>query len=144
MKSWRCFVTEAVSALVDTNVLLDIYTNDPDWAPWSVGQLEAAVLRGAVGINDIIYAEISVRFSDVATLDEAVERSQLQLLKIPRAALFLAGKAFHRYRSVGGPRARILPDFLIGAHAALLGVPLLTRDTRRYRSHFPTLQLLTP
>ena len=137
-------MTEAFVSFVDTNVLFDVLTNDPRWAEWSIRQLEVAAIKGAIGINDVVYAELSVRYAGVEDVDEVVERAGLRFERIPRSALFLAGKAFQRYRSQGGRRTTILPDFFIGAHAATLGVPLLTRDARRYRSYFPTLELVTP
>lgn len=137
-------MTDAPAALVDTNVLFDVVTNDPEWASWSVRQLEAASVAGPLAINDIIYAELSVRFSTIGAVETSVERLGLGMFAIPRTALFLAGKAFQRYRAAGGARTSILPDFFIGAHAAVLDVPLLTRDARRYRTYFPRLRLVTP
>lgn len=136
-------MTETPSVLVDTNVLSDVVSNDPQWAQWSIRQLEAAALRGAVAINEVVYAELSVRFGTIEELDLAIELASIELIAMPRPALFLAGKAYQRYRARGGPRTSILPDFFVGAHAAFLGVPLLTRDTR-YGRYFPTLQLIAP
>ncbi len=130
--------------LVDTNVLLDLATNDSTWADWSVHQLEAASLRGSLFINDMIYAELSVRFAEIEALDAFVAEAGLVQSAPPRAALFLAAKAFQRYRGAGGVRTGVLPDFFIGAHAAVEGLPLLTRDGRRYRNYFPTLELIAP
>jgi predicted nucleic acid-binding protein len=104
--------------LVDTNVLLDIVTDDPKWADWSIGQLDAATLKGMVVINDVIYAELSVRFATIETLDAVLDKAGISTANMPRSALFLAAKAFQRYRSAGGARSRVLPDFFIGAHAA--------------------------
>lgn len=129
---------------VDTNVLLDLVTDDPDWADWSEQQLDAAAVRGALRINDIIYAELSVRFSSIESLDAFIAAAGLALTPMPRAALFLAAKAFQSYRSAGGVRTGVLPDFFIGAHAAVESLPLLTRDTPRYRSYFPKLTLIAP
>ncbi len=129
---------------VDTNVLLDVLTDDPVWARWSLGQLDAAALRGRVAINAVVYAELSVRFERIEDLDAVVAQAGLIVESIPRAALFLAGKAFQHYRAAGGARTAVLPDFFIGAHAAVDGVPLLTRDTRRYRTYFPSLALIAP
>jgi predicted nucleic acid-binding protein len=137
-------VTNRPSALVDTNVLLDVLTSDPQWEAWSLHVLDAASLIGQVAINDVVYAELSVRISDIELLDAFLDDVGLDVAPIPRAALFVAGKAFGRYRAQGGPRPSMLPDFFIGAHTATLGVPLLTRDARRYRSYFPTLELVTP
>lgn len=130
--------------LVDTNVLLDLVTNDPVWADWSIGQLEAAALKGALAINDVVYAELSVRFATIEALDDLLDRAALQIRPMPRPALFLAAKVFQRYRSAGGRRTGVLPDFFIGAHAAVSELTLLTRDVQRYRTYFPTIELVTP
>ena len=130
--------------LVDTNVLLDLVTNDPVWAEWSIGQLEAAALKGALAINDVVYAELSVRFATIEALDDLLDRAELQIRPMPRPALFLAAKVFQRYRSAGGRRTGVLPDFFIGAHAAVSELSLLTRDVQRYRTYFPTIELVTP
>lgn len=130
--------------LVDTNVLLDVVTNDPVWAEWSVEQLEAAALRGPLVINDIVYAELSVRYERIEKLEEFVEQAGLEMMPLPRAALFLAAKVFTAYRKAGGARTGVLPDFFIGAQAAVEGLQLLTRDTARYRSYFPTVKLIAP
>jgi predicted nucleic acid-binding protein len=130
--------------LVDTNVLLDLVTGDPTWADWSIGQLDAAALRGPLAINDIVYAELSVRFATIEALDAVIDDMGLAIAAMPRAALFLAGKVFQRYRAAGGRRGGVLPDFLIGAHAAVLGCSLLSRDSGRYRVYFPGIELVTP
>jgi len=130
--------------LIDTNVLLDIVTNDAAWANWSIGQLDAAALRGPLVINDVVYAELSVRFAAIEPLEAVLDEAAITLATIPRAALFLAGKAFQRYRARGGRRTGVLPDFFIGAHAAVAGFRLLTRDAQRYRDYFPTTDLVTP
>ncbi len=132
------------STLVDTNVLLDVLTDDPVWFSWSERQLELAAMQGAVQINDVIYAELSVRYATVERLDAALARAGVTLVATPRAALFLAGKAFLRYRAAGGHKTGVLSDFFIGAHAAVAVTPLLTRDARRYRTYFPTVELVTP
>ena len=137
-------MADTVAALVDTNVLLDVVTDDPAWASWSIRQLEAASLRGPLAINDMIYAELSVRFDEIELLDTFLARVDLAIAPMPRAALFLAGKTLSSYRARRGPQTTILPDFFIGAHAAVLGVPLLTRDVRRYRTYFPRLVLVAP
>jgi predicted nucleic acid-binding protein len=129
---------------VDTNVLLDLATNDATWADWSERQLDAASLRGPLLINDVVYAELSVRFATIEKLDEFIDAAGLGLTPMPRAALFLAAKAFQAYRSSGGVRTGVLPDFFIGAHAAVESWPLLTRDVQRYRSYFPKLTLIAP
>lgn len=130
--------------LVDTNVLLDLVTEDPVWAAWSQAELEAAVLLGPLGINDVVYAELSVRYRDIADLDAMIALAELDHLPIPRQALFLAGKAFQAYRRTGGSRTGVLPDFFIGAHAAVAGLTLITRDAARYRTYFPNLAVRTP
>jgi predicted nucleic acid-binding protein len=130
--------------LVDTNVLIDVLENDPQWADWSVAQLQAQSQVHRLAINPVIYAELSLAFSTVEALDRVLAAMQLPLLEIPRPALFLAGQAFLRYRRRGGTKHNVLPDFFIGAHAAVSGLPLLTRDTRRYRAFFPTVRLVEP
>jgi predicted nucleic acid-binding protein len=130
--------------LVDPNVLLDVVTNDPAWADWSIGQLDAASMRGPLTITDVVYAELSVRFERIETLDAMLAEAEIDLAVTPRAALFLAGKAFGRYRAAGGARDGVLPDFFIGAHAAVAGLPLLTRDAGRYRTYFPKIALICP
>lgn len=129
---------------LDTNVLLDVATDDPNWADWSAAQLEAASLRGALLINDVIYAELSVRYARIEDLDAFLAEAGIDMRPIPREALFLAGKAFLRYRGARGTRTGVLPDFFIGAHASVEEIPLLTRDIGRYRSYFPTLELIAP
>jgi predicted nucleic acid-binding protein len=130
--------------LVDTNVLLDLVTKDPAWASWSLGRLEQVALMGPVLLNDVSYAEASIRFDRIEDLDAVLTETLIEVVRTPRQALFMAGKAFRRYRAAGGVRTGVLPDFFIGAHAAAEGWPLLTRDVRRYRSYFPTLTLITP
>lgn len=130
--------------LVDTNVLLDLVTDDPQWADWSAAQLEAASLKGALLINDVVYAELSVRYDRIEQLDALLDVAGLVIAPIPRTALFLAGRVFAQYRKSGGLRCGVLPDFFIGAHAAVVGLPLLTRDGRRYRAYFPSLELISP
>ena len=122
----------------------DLVTNDVQWADWSIRQLDAAALKGPLLINDVVYAELSVRFAAIETLEDALDEVAISLAAIPRAALFLAGRAFQRYRAAGGSRTGVLPGFFIGAHAAVAGVPLQTRDARRYRNYFPSVGLLTP
>jgi len=130
--------------LVDTNVLVDVLEDDPKWADWSIGQLRAQSKIHPLAINPIIYAELSLTFSTVEALDHVVDELQLVLVELPRPALFLAGKAFVRYRRQGGTKGNVLADFFIGAHAAVAGYPLLTRDARRYASYFPSVALITP
>jgi predicted nucleic acid-binding protein len=129
--------------LVDANILLDIFTCDPAWVEWSRDALAEAFDIGAVIVNPIVYAEISIRFEHIEELDEALP-AQLQREALPWEAAFLAGKCFREYRRRGGTRRSPLPDFYIGAHAAVSGRALLTRDRTRYRSFFPTLALVSP
>lgn len=129
--------------LVDTNVLLDIVQPSP-WVGWAVRELEKAQLRGPVWINDVVYAEYSIRFDSVADVDDALSAAAIDILPMPRAALFVAGKAAIQYRRAGGTRTGVLPDFFIGAHAAVTGIPLLTRDAARYATYFPTVELIVP
>ncbi len=130
--------------LVDSNVLLDIFTDDPRWADWSIGHLDAAALNGPLAVNDVVYAELSVRLPTIEALEAVLDEAGIVMAAMPRAALFLAGKAFQRYRSAGGARTGVLPDFFIGAHAAVSGLTLLSRDAQRYRTYFPTIDLVTP
>jgi predicted nucleic acid-binding protein len=130
--------------LVDSNVLVDVLENDPQWADWSVGQLRAQSKIHRLAINPIIYAELSLTFSTAEALDSAIEDLDLTMIEIPRPALFLAGKAFIRYRRQGGTKTNVLGDFFIGAHAAVSGHAVLTRDTRRYASYFPSVVMVSP
>jgi predicted nucleic acid-binding protein len=129
--------------LVDSNVLLDLFTDDPAWAPWSEARLTEAFDAGQVVINPIVYAEISVAFERIETL-EATLPEQVEREDLPWNAAFLAGKCFVDYRRRGGTRRSPLPDFYIGAHAAITGRALLTRDASRYRTLLPTLTLISP
>ena len=130
--------------LVDTNVLVDVLEDDPEWADWSIAQLRAQSKVHPLAINPVIYSELSLAFSTVEALDQTVANLGLAVLEMPRPALFLAGKAFVRYRRQGGKKHNVLADFFIGAHAAVLGCPLLTRDVRRYQSYFPSVKLIAP
>lgn len=130
--------------VVDTNVLLDVLQDDPQWAEWSIAQLRAQARVHILVINPVIYAEISLSFSTMEALDTAVARMALEIREVPKAALFLAGKAFVQYRRRGGGKTQVLPDFFIGAHAAVNGWPLLTRDASRFRTYFPRLVVLAP
>jgi len=130
--------------LVDTNVLVDVLENDPKWADWSIGQLRAQSKIHRLAINPIIYSELSLTFSAVEALDEAIDDLDLTMVELPRPALFLAGKAFGRYRRQGGNKSNVLADFFIGAHAAVSRFPLLTRDTRRYTAYFSDVKLIGP
>ena len=130
--------------LVDTNVLVDVLQDDPQWADWSIGQLRAQAQIHELVINPVVYAELSLSFATLETLDAVVAKMELTLHEIPRPALFLAGKAFAQYRRRGGGKAQVLPDFFIGAHAAVQGWSLLTRDAGRFRTYFPSLHVLAP
>jgi len=130
--------------LVDSNILLDIITDDPVWYDWSLSQLDSATLLGPLYINDVIYAEISVRYSKIEHLDDMLAETGISILSIPRPALFLAAKVFAQYRKAGGTRTGVLPDFFIGAHAAVSDLSLLTRDTKRFHSHFKSIKLISP
>ncbi len=132
-----------VGVLVDSNVLLDLFTDDPAWAAWSEARLAEAFDGGQVVINPIVYAEISVAFERIEALEHALPE-QLRREALPWEAAFLAGKCFVDYRRRGGARRSPLPDFYIGAHAAVTGRALLTRDVRRYRTLLPTLTLISP
>lgn len=130
--------------LVDSNVLLDIFTRTPGWWQWSLAQLEDAALRGPLLINDVIFAETSIRFAAIEDFEAALKHAGITVAPISRAALFQAGKASVQYRNAGGTRSGVLPDFFIGAHAAAEGLPILTRDVRRYRTYFPDVSLIAP
>lgn len=130
--------------LVDTNVLIDVLEDDPVWADWSLSALRRQAQVHRLIINPVIYAELSFAFSTMEALDEVLHTLALPLQPLPKPALFLAGKAFAQYRKRGGTKHSVLADFFIGAHAAIEGVPVLTRDPRRYRTAFPRLRLVTP
>lgn len=130
--------------LVDSNVLLDILTEDPAWQHWSSDALAEAAEAGPLYINPVIYAEVSVRFTTIEDLEDALCAQDYRREPIPWSAAFLAGKVFLDYRRNQGAKASTLPDFFIGAHAAVAGLELLTRDVGRYRTYFPTVPLITP
>ena len=130
--------------LVDSNVLLDVLTDGQAWADWSQLQLERAALDGPVIINDVIYAEISTRYATFEALESILRDLNIEVMPMPRHALFLAGKAFLQYRAAVGIRTGVLADFFIGAHAVTENLPLLTRDVRHYRNYFPTVMLIAP
>lgn len=132
------------TVLVDSNVLLDVMTEDARWGDWSATALAAAADRARLVVNPVIYAEISVRYSRIEDLDAALPADLVAREALPFPAAFLAAKAFAAYRARGGQRGSTLPDFFIGAHAAVAGYELLTRDAARYRTYFPKLTLLTP
>lgn len=132
------------AVLVDSNVLLDLTAIDSDWTEWSARALEAASDRFRLVINAVIYGEVSVRYSRIEDLDSALPEALFEREELPYEAAFLAGRAFRTYRQRGGTRRSPLPDFLIGAHAAIAGYQLLTRDVPRYRTYFPHLRLIAP
>jgi predicted nucleic acid-binding protein len=129
---------------VDSNVLLDLLTSDPKWGAWSASAIESAAAGGDLLINDVIYAELAVGFSTIEALDRFVADVDIKIVPIPRAALYLAAKTHLRYRRSGGTRTNVLPDFFVGAQAAVLDVAVLTRDARRFRTYFPTVELFSP
>ncbi len=134
----------ASGTLVDTNVLLDVLTEDPVWLDWATEMLVAAAEAGPLWINPVIYAEVSVRFTRIEDLEDALPAEDYRRAQLPWEAAFLAGKAFLQYRRSGGPRSSPLPDFFIGAHAAVAEIHLLTRDAGRFQTLFPTVHLVTP
>jgi predicted nucleic acid-binding protein len=130
--------------LVDSNVLLDIATEDPAWGQWSSRALSEAAEDSPLAINPIIYAEVSIRYETIEELEDVLPTSVFRREALPYEAGFLAGKAFVRYRRRGGRRSTPLPDFYIGAHAAVAGYRLLSRDASRYRTYFPTVDVISP
>ena len=130
--------------LVDSNVILDLFLNDPNWADWSEAALASASQSSTLYINQIVYTEVSIAFEKIEELESALHTGGFQLLEIPKEALFLAGKAYLRYRRGKGTKRSPLPDFYIGAHAAVLGMDLITRDEGRYRTYFPTVKRICP
>jgi predicted nucleic acid-binding protein len=132
------------TVLVDSTVLLDVLTEDPVWYGWSSDALAAAADESVLAINPLVYAEVSIGFERIEELDEALPPGTVTRLPLPWAAAFLAGKCFFAYRRAGGERRSPLPDFYIGAHAAVEGMPLLTRDATRYRTYLPRLEIIAP
>ncbi len=130
--------------LIDANVLIDLFTDDSEWADWSENALSEAASTGELLINPIIYAEVSIAFTVGGKLDKALEQTSIMRTELPYPAAFLAGKAFMEYRRRGGLKRSPLPDFYIGAHAQHGALSLLTRDPRRYRTYFPEVKLLCP
>ena len=130
--------------LVDSNVILDIFLDDPNWADWSESKLTNYSLDATLYINSIVYTEVSVGFKEIEDLESALQKGGFQMIEIPKEALFLAGKAYLRYREGRGTKRSPLPDFYIGAQAAVLGLDLITRDVTRYRTYFPTVKLISP
>jgi hypothetical protein len=130
--------------LVDSNVLLDVATDDPAWSEWSSSALESAAEDSYLVVNPLVYAEVSIAFSRIEELEAALPHDLYRRETLPWEAAFLAGKAFLRYRKRGGARLSPLPDFYIGAHAAVCQYRLLTRDVARYRTYFPTVEIISP
>ena len=130
--------------LVDSNVILDVFLDDPNWAEWSESKLVKFSSITKLFINPVIYSEVSVGFKRIEELESALTRSGFQMLEIPKEALFLAGKVFLKYRKNRGPQRSPLPDFYIGAQAAIFDMDLITRDVTRYRTYFPTVRLFSP
>lgn len=130
--------------LLDSNVILDVWDRDPIWSTWSRDQMRKLSTLHELAINPIVYAEISARFSTPSALDGKLTDLELDVLDLPRPAAFLAGKAYAQYRRRGGTKSNVLADFFIGAHAAVLGCPLLTRDAKRYTAYFPSVRLIAP
>ncbi len=133
-----------VGTFVDSNVILDVATEDPRWAGWSEAALAQAARAGPLVINAVVFAEVAVGYERIEDADLALSDAVFVRASIPYEAAFLAAKAFTAYRRRGGGRGRPLPDFFIGAHAAVEGLRLLTRDPRRYRTYFPHVELITP
>ncbi len=132
------------AVLVDSNVLIDLMTEDPQWFSWSAQAIAQAAEVSRLVVNPIIYAEVSIRYARIEDLDEALPKNMFDREAIPYEAAFLAGKAFRAYQQRGGARRSQLPDFFIGAHASIAGYMLLTRDAARYRSYFPKLSVIAP
>jgi len=130
--------------LVDSNVILDIFLNDPNWADWSESALTKYGVDTYLYINSIVYSEVSIGFEKIEELESALDKGGFQMLEIPKEALFLAGKAFQKYRRGKGIKRSPLPDFYIGAQAAILDLELITRDVSRYHTYFPSVRLISP
>lgn len=130
--------------LVDSNVILDLVTDDRQWSAWSSDALASAADESTLAINPVVYAEVSIGFRTIEELEDLLPVGDFRRLELPYEAAFLAGKAFLSYRRRGGNRTAPLPDFYIGAHAAITGMRLLTRDPQRYRTYFPSVTLIAP
>ena len=149
MRSWPSSVASSPAAirpatLIDSCVLLDVITGDQQWADWSAAEIAAAMDAGRAVINPLIYAEVSVGYQTIEELEELLPPGDYERERLPYLAGFAAGKAFLRYRRGGGDKRSPMPDFYIGAHAAIAGYRLLTRDVRRYRTYFPTIEIIAP
>ncbi|HEX6688647.1 MAG TPA: type II toxin-antitoxin system VapC family toxin [Solirubrobacterales bacterium] len=132
------------ATLVDSNVLIDVLSRDPEWGGWSDAAVRRVGASGPLVINEVIYAEVSARYSSIEVFERELPADDFQRERTPWPAAFLAGKAFVDYKQRGGRRRSPLPDFFIGAHAAVAGLRLLTRDPVRYRTYFPTVELIAP
>jgi len=130
--------------LVDSCILLDLFTDDPNWADWSENILEKYSRTNTLYINSIIYTEISIGFSNIEDVEKAISELGLKVLEIPREALFLTGKVFLKYRRNKGTKTSPLPDFFIGAHATVSQFELITRDSGKYKTYYPRLKLINP
>jgi hypothetical protein len=130
--------------LVDSNIVLDVFLNDPKWADWSESKLDEYDQLGILYINSIIYSEISIGFKRIENLESAIAKAGFQMLQIPKEALFLAGKVYLKYKKRKGIKRTPLPDFFIGAQAAVQNLDLVTRDVSIYQSYFQTVKLITP
>jgi len=130
--------------LIDSNIVLDVFLNDPKWADWSESKLDEYDQLGALYINSIVYSEISIGFERIEDLESAIAKAGFKMLEIPKEALFLAGKAYLKYKKRKGTKRTPLPDFYIGAQAAVFNLDLITRDVSRYKRYFPTVKLITP
>jgi len=135
-------MTDAAAVLVDTNVILDVFEDDPRWADWSQEQMSQWV--GCIAVNPLIYTELCYQAPAMESVEQMISSLGLGFAELPREALYLAAQAFKAYRQRGGTKTAPLADFFIGAHAAALVIPLLTRDAGRYRTYFPEVDLITP
>ena len=130
--------------LVDTSVMLDLVRDDQEWSVWSIPAFATASQRDTTVVNAVIYAELASNYDHIERLDSALDVLSVPLVEIPRSALFLAARAFRRYRGSGGIKVNVLPDFFVGAHAAVTNSTLLTRDAKRVRHYFPTVHIVAP
>jgi len=130
--------------LVDSNIILDVFLDDPNWAEWSESELDKFSAITKLFINPVVYSKVSIGFNRIEDLESALNRGGFQMLEIPKEALFLAGKVFLEYQENKGTKRSLLPDFYTGAQAAILGLDLITRDVSRYRTYFPTVKLISP
>ena len=133
-----------MAVLIDTNVLLDIAKGDRSWGPWSLATIESLAITDELFVNPVVYAELSIGFERIEDIDQLLDAIPAVMREIPRPALFLAGKILQGYRRRGGSKTGVPPDFFIGAHASIEGMTLLTRDRKRYRHYFPTVDLISP